>query len=255
MRNIIWLTLSILLICSADAIGQGGTAFGVKAGPTVGFQSWSNSETELLFRYHGSLSVETYSEDAANALFAEVGYHVRGGAQRVRGGAFQLLNSTRIVNIATQTFPYEFRNVSLSLGAKQRFSPNSLGDFYYSLAIRGEYTLSDNLSDYHPENDPFAEFNLNHPFPGTNVRRWNYGISAGAGIEFMFSELVGGTVELKISPDISQQYFQQAFSFNSTLNGQQQVRTISERRIRNVSLELSIGFRFLRIVEYVNSVY
>ena len=86
------------------------------------------------------------------------------------------------------------------------------------------------------------------------MRRWNYGIIAGGGIEFMFSELVGGLVELTINPDLSQQYFQNAFTYNSNINGQQQ-RTIGERRIRNVSIELSVGFRFLRIVEYVDDVF
>jgi len=254
MKNILWLTLSILLFCSAEVLCQGGTAFGIKAGPSIGFQSWNNSETELLFRYHGSAYVETYSPDAANSLFAEIGYHIRGGAQRLRGGAFQAFNSTRIINIPTQSYPYEFRNAALSLGAKQRFSSNNYRSFYYMLGVRGEYTINTNLDEYHVEDDPLVEFNLIHPFPGTNVRRWNYGITAGAGVEFMFAELVGGLVEFKISPDLSQQYFQPAFSYTSNINGQQ-VRTIGERRIRNVSLELSVGFRFLRIVEYVDSIY
>ena len=99
-----------------------------------------------------------------------------------------------------------------------------------------------------------AEFNLIHPFPGTNVRRWNYGVIAGGGVEFMFSELVGGLVELSISPDISQQYFQNSFTYTSNINGQQ-LRTIGERRIRNISIELSVGFRFLRIVEYIDDVF
>ena len=192
-NNNIWLAL-IFIFCSFGVYSQNGTAFGIKAGPLIGFQSWNNSESELLFRYHGVVSVETYDQDGANSLFAQAGYHVRGGALRLRGGAFQALNSSRIINIPTQSYPYEFRNVSLSLGAKQRFFSTQESSFYYILGIRGEYTLNTNLDIYHSEDDPLAEFNLIHPFPGTNVRRWNYGVIAGGGVEFMFSELVGGLV-------------------------------------------------------------
>ena len=252
-KNAFWFVLGFIF-CSFGAYSQGGSAFGIKAGPLAGFQSWNNSESELLFRYHGVAYIESYSPDGGASLFAQAGYHVRGGALRLRGGAFQAINSSRIINIPTQSYPYEFRNVSLSLGAKQRFSSNDQGTFYYLLGVRGEYTINTNLEDYHPENDPLVEFNLIHPFPGSNVRRWNYGITAGGGYEFMFSELVGGLVELSISPDLSQQYFQNAFTYTSNINGQSQ-RTIGERRIRNISIELSVGFRFLRIVEYIDDVF
>lgn len=252
-NNIFWLAL-IFIFCSFGAFSQNGSAFGIKAGPLVGFQSWNNSESELLFRYHGVAYIETYNADGANSLFAQAGYHVRGGALRLRGGSFQAINSSRIIDIPTQSYPYEFRNLSLAVGAKQRFLATDQSAFYYMLGVRGEYTLGTNLEDYHPEDDPLVEFNLIHPFPGSNVRRWNYGIIAGGGVEFMFSELVGGLVELSISPDLSQQYFQNAFTYTSNINGQSQ-RTIGERRIRNISLELSVGFRFLAVVEYVDEVF
>ena len=248
-----WIAL-VFTFCSFGVYSQNGSAFGIKAGPLVGFQSWNNSESELLFRYHAVAYIESYSASGAASLFAQAGYHVRGGALRVRGGSFQAINSARIIDIPTRTSPYEFRNLALSIGAKQRFLNNDQSSFYYLLGVRGEYTLNTNLADYHPENDPLFEFNLIHPLPGSNVRKWNYGIIAGGGYEFMFSELVGGLVELSISPDLSQQYFQNAFTYTSNINGQSQ-RTIGERRIRNISIELSVGFRFLAIVEYVDKVF
>lgn len=255
MKNkIFWIAL-VVLFCISDICAQGGSAFGLKFGPTAGFQKWGSRDSELLFRYHGVAYIETYSEEATYALFAQAGYHVRGGALRLRGGSFQAFNSASIINIPTRSYPYEFRNLALSIGAKQRFLLNQQTTFYYLLGVRGEYTLSDNLRDYHPENDPLVEFNLIHPFPGSNVRRINYGIIAGGGLDFMFSELVGGMIELTISPDFSQQYFQPAFTYNSNLNGGQTARTIGERKINNVSIELSIGIRLLRIVEYIDQVY
>ena len=254
-KNILWLSLIIVFICSNELHSQGGSAFGVKGGPLLGFQTWNSNESELLFRYSGIAYIETYSPDAKYSLFAQSGFHVRGGALRIRGGSFQAINSAREIIIPTQSYPYEFRNVSLSIGAKQRFGLDEKTAWYYLLGVRGEYTLSDNLDEYQSAEDPgIASFNLIHPFPGSNVRRWNYGIIAGAGIDFMFSELVGALVELTISPDFSQQYFSPPFTFNSPFNGGQTI-SVQERSINNISIELSVGFRFLRIVEYVNHVY
>jgi len=253
MRNsIFWIGLA-MLFCFTDLYGQNGSAFGLKVGPTIGFQKWTSSrESELLFRYHGLAYIETYSPDAAYALFAQAGYHVRGGALRLRGGSFQAQNSQNLITIATRSYPYEFNNVSLALGAKQRFLSNNTA-FYYLVGVRGEYTVSTNLEDYHPENDPLALFNLIHPFPGSGVRRINYGIIAGGGLDFMFSELVGGMIELTINPDFSSQYKSPSFQYTDINTSTP--RNIAERDIKNVSIELSIGIRLLRIVEYVDQIY
>jgi len=251
INKVFWIGL-ISLFCFLDLAAQGGSAFGIKVGPTVGFQRWTSSrESQLLLRFHGIAYIETYGEDSEYALFAQAGYHVRGGALRLRGGAFMSQNGL-LFSIPNQVYPYEFNNISLTLGAKQRFLSNNSA-FYWLVGIRGEYTVGTNLEDYHPENDPLAQFNLIHPFPGTAVRKINYGISAGGGIDFMFSELVGGLIELTVNPDFSNQYMSPAFQYNDISNGN--VRTIQERNIKNITVELSIGIRLLRIVEYVNQIY
>ena len=103
--------------------------------------------------------------------------------------------------------------------------------------------MSTNLSDFNEVNTGF--------FPSDAfVRKINYGVYIGGGLEFALSELVGAVVELSVSPDFSFQYQQpplgnvsDPFSSN-TIN-------IAERKIVNVVLELSVGIRFLRIVEYI----
>ena len=255
MKNkIFWLILAVML-CFIDLYSQQGTAFGVKFGPSAGFQKWGSRDSELLLRYHADMYVETYGVDSPYALFAQVGFHKRGGALRLRSASFQAFNSNDIITVPTRSYPYEFNNLALSVGAKQRFVGRNNTAFYYMLGVRGEYTVSTNLEDYHPEGDPLQLFNLIHPFPGSNVRKINYGVIAGGGIDFMFSELVGGMIELSISPDLSQQYFSPAFPYTQYINGSQRESVIPERKINNVSIELSLGIRLLRIVEYIDQVY
>ncbi len=241
-------TILLIALFSFLDLSAQGSAFGIKGGPTLGFQQWNGRDSELLVRYHGVAYIETYREDAPFALFGQAGYHIRGGATRIRGGAYTNPDGN-FFNFPTTSYPYEFRNVSLAFGAKQKFPFGQEMQAYYMVGVRGEYTINTNLDEYHPENDPFRVVNLIHPFDEL-TRHWQYGIIAGGGIEFMFADLVGGMIELSISPDLSQQYFQAETPYNDPFTGNP--RTLSAREIRNVSIELSIGLRFLRIVEYVD---
>jgi len=248
-KRFFWLGL-ISILCFVDLAGQNGSAFGVKLGPTLGIQNWdSGRNSDVLFRYHALAYIETYGPDAKYALFAQAGFHKRGGALRLRGGTFQ--GNGQLFTISGRSYPYEFNNLSLTIGAKQRFLTQT-GAYYWLFGVRGEYTVSNNLDDYHPENDPLERFNLIHPFSEA-VRNINYGIVAGGGLDFMFSELVGGVLELTVSPDFSNQYQSVAFEYFDINTGNP--RTVTARNIKNVSIELSLGIRLLRIVEYVDKVY
>ena len=86
MRRIFLLFGLSLLFCWA--LQAQGTVFSVKGGATIGFQQWNNSSSEALIRYHGIFAVESYRQDSPFALFAQTGYHVRGGATRIRGGTY-----------------------------------------------------------------------------------------------------------------------------------------------------------------------
>jgi len=83
------------------------------------------------------------------------------------------------------------------------------------------------------------------------VRKINYGVYIGGGLEFALSELVGAVVELNVSPDFSFQYQQPPIG-NITDPFTGNSFNIAERKIVNVVLELSVGIRFLRVVEYVD---
>jgi hypothetical protein len=74
------------------------------------------------------------------------------------------------------------------------------------------------------------------------------GLTVGGGLEINIRELVGAQIELTLNPDITPQYKQGAIP-NVIVPGQGTVN-IEERRIRNTTIELSVGLRLLRKVIY-----
>jgi len=216
---------------------------GVKGGMTLGIQNYNGLQRQPLFAWHGAGYIESLSEDNKFGLLMQLGYHVKGSAIRNRqffnsvGDAFRLPVNR-----------FEYRNISLLLGAKQKFELTERLKYYYMFGLRGEYTVSTNL-------DQYEDLGIN--FPGTLaifplngfVNEWNYGVTIGGGFEFPFTDLIGGILEFSISPDFSNQYFQpELVNIYDPFTGNN--RSISERRVRNVVFEVSLGFRFLRLVEY-----
>ncbi len=227
-----------------EAQESGGFYFGIKGGPAIGFQKWNNFQRDPLFRYHAIVFIESATEESV-ALFAQAGYHVRGSA--IRTPAYVNFLGQDINGFTT---PFEFRNASLSVGAKQRFDLGINKKFYYMFALRGEYTLSTDLRpDFLEDDDPCGIF---YPFEGF-VQKFNYGLTVGGGIEFTLSEFVAILTEFTISPDISRQYRQPEVPNvrSCGFGGSSSNQTLGEREITNTTLEISLGFRFLRKVEYI----
>jgi hypothetical protein len=84
------------------------------------------------------------------------------------------------------------------------------------------------------------------------VRKFIFGVSVGGGTEWMLSELVGAQLTFWVHPDVTLQYNQPAIPNVIDPNNPGVVTTIPERRIRNIALELTLGLRLLRKVEYVD---
>ncbi len=236
----------ISMISTHTATAQ-GYAFGVKGGLSIGQQAWNtggSSTNNLLFKYHGAAFVESVSasDKGQSVLFAQLGYHLRGSAFRYRSGAaYDVSGILQQVDGFTEEFV--FKNVGLILGAKRR---GVLGKerAFYTVGIRGEYTVGTNL-----EADRNAIFNSTYP-QKEFVRNFQYGLSLSGGYEFPFTELMGGFVEFAIHPDLSRQYFRPAYLGYDPYSRQN--ITVPDQAIRNISFELSIGFRFLKKVEYVD---
>lgn len=224
-----YIAIFVVLVWNVSIATGQGFAFGPKGGLSIGQQNFSGYQRDALFAYHGALFIESLSEANKNALFAQLGYHVRGSAVRIP-------RHTNIngQDVAARTQKSEFGNLALYLGGKQKFDLGLDKKWYFDFALRGEFNLSTRL--------PTIYANLTD-----QVNKFVYGVSVGIGAEFMFSELIGAIIEFNAHPDISDQI---------TIPAQRSIfnpnTIIREQRIRNISYELTVGFRFLRKIEYID---
>lgn len=210
-----------------------GFYFGPKGGLSVGLQDWNGFEKDPLFAYHGDIFIESLDPNLTGSLYASIGYHVRGSATRIRNSLY------------TFSQGFRFNNISVALGAKRRIKTIGNSRTYYHIGIRAEYTIGTNLSEI--ANSPYR---LYLPFDDF-TNKFTYGINGGAGYEFVLNEFVLPFVELNISPDLSFQYRQDPIpNVENPYTGA--LTVLPERTIRNFSIELSVGFKFLRKVIYVD---
>ena len=237
-----FLLLFVIIFLGNQVLEAQSRAYSFQGGLTVGTQKWESIEQDPLFRYHGIFSIESVPDNNAFGLFARVGYHVKGSAWRnnlfsnVSGQGFTIL---------TQDF--EFKNISLTLGAKKKFTDRGSATLYYMFGARGEYTIGTNLDEYEAAN----QVSPIYPFDQA-VQKFTYGLTLGGGAEVPVSEFISAIFEFTVNPDFALQYRQGTFNGTVYFNGTQQLRTFPERNITNLTLELSVGFRFLHKIEYID---
>lgn len=233
-----------ILFFSTTTVGQ-GAAFGIKGGATMAFQKWDNSDRDPLIGYHFIGSVETLAEEGEFSMFAQLGYHTRGSAIRIPSFNYDDRNTGAPRSFGGSTTKYDFYNIGLSAGFKQRFAAGS-GSFYYLFGLRGEYNVKNSFSQFKDLPENIQAF-----FPSeVGVNDFTFGFIFGGGFEFPLSPYIDATVELTVNPDYTKQYFQPPGSAYDPYT--RNIHPLPERNIRNNSIELSIGFRFLRLVEYVD---
>ncbi len=231
--------LSIFSLLALNGYCQ-SYVFGIKGGPVIATQNWSGFQTNPLINFHAIASIETWGEDDPNVLFAQLGYHTRGSSLRQ-----VFVNPT--IGFNPQTRAFKFNNLALTVGAKKRLSMGEISPFY-SVGIRGEYNLSTNLEEYRLQNQtaistyPLNEF----------VNKFTYGLYLGGGAEFAFMDLIGAVAEISVNPDLGRQYFQPPLTgvINPNPGNGQPIVNLSEREIRNITIEITVGLRFLRKVVY-----
>ncbi len=212
-----------------------GFYFGPKGGLAVGTQRWGGLDRQQLFGLHGALFLETLNSTGPGSFFFQLGYHQRGSAENATfftGGG----------NIFRQRQKFLFNNTALAFGAKRHLGDHYQYGPFFSFGLRLEYTLSTNLDEY----AQFAGYFPIEPF----VNKFNYGANISFGYDLELTELIGFTLEATISPDLSSQYLQPAIgSIVSPITGQ--AIQLREQEIRNLSFEITAGFRFLRKVIYL----
>lgn len=244
--NRIFLFTAFLLTFFGRTTAQ-STAYVFSAGPTVGIQKWDNNyNRQPLFQYHATFGMESINNDDDRSSFLfEVGYHVKGSATR-----FRYFNSYSGFPGGTYTERFKFNNFSLLLGAKQRLGVSGSGSrLYYFGALRCDYTYSTNIDNLANRNNscnralyPFME----------GVQRWMAGFSVGGGTEFKISELVGLQIQLSVNPDVTVQYRQNPIPHVLDPCNPGYEYSIQEQRIRNTTLEISLGLRLLKKVVIVD---
>lgn len=216
-----------------------GYWFGVKGGGAMNNQRWGSGnnfgaiQNDPLFSGNADIFIESIDELKKGALYAALGYHIRGSSIR-----YLSFNQ----NFSNVVIPYKFRNAVVELGAKKSLQDWKNMSPYFILGIRGEYTLSHNLNDVFTSNTfVFPEY----------INKWNYGVTLGGGVDRNISEFINVFLEFSIQPDISVQYDQPPLGnlINPWTN---EPTSLSQEQVRNVSMELKLGIKFLRKVIYID---
>ena len=226
----------VLAFCFNVGLEAQSFWFGVKGGPALSFQRWDSFDPNPLLVVNGDFTLESYKEDSPSSLYAQLGYHTRGSSLRVFSQNTNLFEGNR---------GFKFNNIVLEIGAKRMVDLNSKFNPYYAIGIRGEYTINTNLSDYERFMTPFYP---NDAF----VQKFLWGPSLNGGFEWRYEELVTPYLEFAIQPDVSDQYFQPPVNNVRSPFDPNQLINVRERIIRNITLELKVGIKFLRKVVYTD---
>ena len=216
------LLTTILLSCfSLVSIKAQSYYLGGKVGYGMNMQIWNSFERDMIFTPLVDVYTETYDE-MPSRLYASFGYRTRGSS--VRGRNFNSF------------YTYKFQNLSLEAGGKRLLSMDKKFNPYYSVGARLEYTLSSNLNA--SSGNIFTSL-----VDDEYVNKWNYGVSVGGGFEYAWTDTRVLFVEVCINPDLSKQYEQLATASYTDPNGV--TYTIQKEEVRNVSIELKLGIKFL----------
>ena len=242
--------LALLLVVGLSpkpaATAQSFIGYAVKTGGVLASQRWDNFERDPLIGAHVDLQVESVSFEKPTSFYAAVGYHPRGSAIRTRAFVFRDPNTGEEVRFRPEALRFVFHNAALSVGGKQHYAVGGHRGFV-SFALRGEYNLA---TDFGDTDDRNLNFGLGTTYPVDEfVRDFLYGVDVGAGLELRVSSRVDALFEIKLSPDLSAQYEQPPLQnvFNPRTGNNEGT---AQRSINNLSVELSVGLRFLPDAAY-----
>ena len=231
---------ALLLAATAGPLCAQYTGYGLKFGPTLATQRWDNYQQDPLLGYHVDLQVENLSESKPRTLYASLGYHQRGSAIRFRRTVGRDVNGFER-EFRAQTLRFVWHNVGLAVGAKQT-KPLGNARGHVSVGLRGEVNVGTDLGGEVAEQVRELRIGIPYPIPEFS-NRLVAGIDIGGGIDFPLSPTLDGLVELRVSPDFTRQYFQPPFQYFDSFTGNNVLAR--EETISNVSLELSVGIRWL----------
>lgn len=212
-----------------------GAVFGIMGGPSLSNQRVNGFTREPFLRYHGLVFIESTSEINPNALYARLGYHIKGSAVNIQRFYDPIYNEEH----PGRSYAMEFHNASFSIGVKQR---REIGQkhFSYGFGLRGDYNIKGKFGAL---------------FKGLEgaQNKITYGVNVDAGMEFPLSELISVVIELGLSPDLSEQMFIPPQDTGYTYgDGSGQHIILPETKLTNVVFEARAGFRFWHKVIYTD---
>ncbi len=240
--NLKYCLIIFLLVISFTCYGQ-GYYWGMKGGLALGTQSWNGAnQRNPLFSYQGDLFYETFSEEGSSAFFMSSGLHVRGSKIITQSGSY-IDQSGKTVFYPSSSISFQFRNITAILGIKKYFT-SKYKRLYYDFGLRGEYNVSNNLSD----DNGFIR--SGYDASEENVNKFVYGLTLGGGIDIPINEKVSTFFEIGFNQDLSKQYYslsKKAYDpYNKTFY------VVPEQTIRNFSVDITFGIKFLRKNEYID---
>jgi opacity protein-like surface antigen len=217
---------------------QQGTIYAVKGGLTAGTQRWNNYNRSTLMKYHLAASIESWDIENRNALMMQLGYHVKGSALRSR----RTINPITGNEIPGRRDEFQFHNISLMLGAKQKMEVFTESKLYYLIGLRGDYNLKYKINNNRTNFEREISESLKD-----QINKFTFGLTVGGGIEIPLSYYTGLFFELTVAPDFTNQiYIPPQRSFYNP------AQLLQEQKVLNVAIELSVGMRFLHEVIYTN---
>jgi hypothetical protein len=222
------------LLVFAQEESEGYNAYGIKAGPILGVQTWNGSQTDPLLLGIGSLGIfNEISAGGRNSITIELAAHERGSAILQRPFVYQDPVTNQQISVPATTYERKFTNVGLGASFKALYDINNGWNAYYMAGVRVEYTVRDTI--------PFSQFQQVNVKTGLNPI--NYGLSFGGGVERRLgSSPLIMQLDFQIQPDISYQIRSPAFSYTNSYTRNTEI--FPEQQVRNVSFELTLGIKW-----------
>jgi hypothetical protein len=214
--------------------------FGLRGGVNFMSQRWGSGFSEnggnrdLGLGYNAAAFIESFDESKKGSLYASLGLQQRGSA----------INFISFNNEFSDRQTFRFSNACLELGAKRPFGLDKEFDPYWTIGLRGEYTVFTNL-------DKFAQFNTLFYPDDQFLIPFVYGFNFGGGFEAEMSEFVKFFVDLSVQPDLSVQYRQPPVRVPDPFNVGNSIN-LGLREARNMTIELRVGISFLNKVVIVD---
>lgn len=222
----------LVMVCLHDGVLAQSYWFGGKIGPSLAFQKWNEFDNGGLLAPNVDFFLETMPESKKSAFYGQIGFHTRGSSMRYGG-----------FGLNTSSLKFKFHNASMEFGAKKMIDTQTDIKPFYMIGARAEYTVATNLSSYEAQASAF--------YPNdAYVNRFVYGVTFGGGFEKNFDEFINSFLEITFCPDLREQYIQPPiFGVRDPFGNKV---TISERIVRNYSLEVKVGLKFLRKIIYID---